>query len=432
MDHTEVKTKTLPACHPERSEGSGSSSDSRRTARFFAALRVTVVGLTALFGIPLSAQSMRVLDSQHYQIKTDLDAQLAEDLARRMDLMYDEYARRLVDFAPATDSTKPFQVDLYAKRADYMSLTSNRFPNTGGVFMPARNLLAAFLETQGRDGLRRTLQHEAFHQFAFTFISPKLPVWINEGLAQFFEEGIVIDNLVTVGQVPPRRIRQLNADMKAHRLVPFDKFLAMTDQEWEAALADRTRATAHYNQAWAMVHFLISSTDPNGEPKYRSRFIAMLKEIHNGTDPQLAWQQQFLTNIKGFQDRFLEWAQALQPTELALYIEHQDVLADMLIQLKSRGLVFSDVAEFKSRLENSGYRLQYEKGQVAWTSERDVKVYFADSAGRPFTAEQLQLEQHGEVLPEIVCRPGGRVQLRTRFHQEDGGIRHEMIVELVK
>ncbi|HTL29587.1 MAG TPA: DUF1570 domain-containing protein, partial [Tepidisphaeraceae bacterium] len=180
-----------------------------------------------------SAQSMRVLDSRHYHIRTDLDTRLAEDLAQRMDLMFDEYARRLVDFSPPGDGANALQVNLYAKRDDYMKLTSSRFPNTGGVFMPARNLLAAFLETQGRDGLRRTLQHEAFHQFAFTAISPRIPVWLNEGLAQFFEEGIVIDNIVTVGQVPPRRIRQLNADMKAHRLVPFDKFLAMTDQEWE-------------------------------------------------------------------------------------------------------------------------------------------------------------------------------------------------------
>src|SRR4051812_23891318 len=204
-----------------------------------------VVACVALFAFSTPAQTMRVLESQHYQIHTDLDAKLAEDLARRMDLMYDEYARRLVQFSPPSgDGAKAFQVNLYAKRADYMTLTSNRFPNTGGVFMPARNLLAAFLETQGRDGLRRTLQHEAFHQFAFTAISHNLPVWLNEGLAQFFEEGIVIDNIVTVGQVPPRRIRQLQADMKAKRLVPFDKFLALSDAQWEQTLADKNRATA--------------------------------------------------------------------------------------------------------------------------------------------------------------------------------------------
>ncbi|HTL29425.1 MAG TPA: DUF1570 domain-containing protein, partial [Tepidisphaeraceae bacterium] len=349
------------------------------------------------------------------------------------DLMFDEYARRLVDFSPPGDGAYALQVNLYAKRSDYMTLTNNRFPNTGGVFMPTRNVLAAFLETQGRDGLRRTLQHEAFHQFAYTAISPNIPVWLNEGLAQFFEEGVVIGNsIVTVGQVPPRRIRQLQADMAAKRIIPFDQFLAMTDQQWEASLADKTKASAQYNQSWAMVHFLIGATDSDGEPRYRQRFIEMLKLIHNGTDPQLAWQQQFLTNTKGFQDRFVEWASALQPTEVALYIEHQDVLADMLVELKQRNIVFSSVADFRKRLESSGYRLQYEKGQVSWSSDRDVKVYFCDAQGRAFTTDQLQLEQHGEVLPEIVCRPGNRLQLRTRFHQEDGGIRHEMIVELVK
>ena len=61
--------------------------------------------------------------------------------------------------------------------------------NTGGVFMSGRNLLASFLGDLGRDSLRRTLQHEAFHQFAHTVISPDTPVWLNEGLAQVFEEG---------------------------------------------------------------------------------------------------------------------------------------------------------------------------------------------------------------------------------------------------
>src|SRR4051794_33124878 len=103
-----------------------------REIRIFQTLCACVVLIT----LSASAQTMRVLNSQHYQIHTDLDAKLAEDLARRMDLMYDEYARRLVQFSPPTgDGVKPFQVNLYAKRADYMTLTSNRFPNTGGVFM---------------------------------------------------------------------------------------------------------------------------------------------------------------------------------------------------------------------------------------------------------------------------------------------------------
>src|SRR6185437_8222678 len=118
-----------------------------------------------------------------------------------------------------------FEVYIFQKRADYVRFTEDRFPNTGGVFIPRRKLLAAFLENQGRDGLRRTLQHEAFHQFAFRAIGPELPIWLNEGLAQIFEEGIWTGSQFIIGQVAPRRVRQLDQDMREQRLTEFRKFL---------------------------------------------------------------------------------------------------------------------------------------------------------------------------------------------------------------
>src|SRR5437763_16402672 len=117
------------------------------------------------------------------------------------------------------------EVYLFQSRGDDISFPGNRIQSSGGVFMPAKHTLAAFLEGQGHDGLRRTLQHEAFHQFAFSAISPDLPIWLNEGLAQLFEEALWTGNGFMLGQVPPRRIRQMKADIDAHRLIPFKTFL---------------------------------------------------------------------------------------------------------------------------------------------------------------------------------------------------------------
>src|SRR5437762_5099352 len=182
-------------------------------------MRRSVLVAIWLCGLLLSLQArgadLRALETRHYTIHTDLDRALAEDLARRMDAMFDDYSRRLADFNP--DRRAKFEVYLFARRADYMKFTNGRVPNTGGVFMPARDTLAAFLEGQGRDALRRTLQHEAFHQFAFKAIHPSLVPWINEGLATVFEEGIFMGRSFTLGQVPPRRVRQLQSDVRNHR-----------------------------------------------------------------------------------------------------------------------------------------------------------------------------------------------------------------------
>src|SRR5436309_10317166 len=187
----------------------------RRTIVFVITSFLLVAALPP--GMLSAAPELRGLETRHYSIHTDLERALAEDLAKRMDAMFDDYCRRLQDFNP--DRRTKFEVYIFSRRVDYMKFTNNRVPNTGGVFMPGRNTLAAFLEFQGRDALRRTLQHEAFHQFAQSAIAPNLAPWINEGLATVFEEGIFMGRSFTLGQVPPRRVRQLQADMKNKRLI---------------------------------------------------------------------------------------------------------------------------------------------------------------------------------------------------------------------
>src|SRR5881396_318874 len=153
---------------------------------FFLALLLWQPPAHAAAGPP----GVREFKTVHYHIYTDLDPILAQDLGRRLDVMYEAYASRLRQFNPRGAEVPRFEVYLFRKQSDYLKLTGERLKNTGGVFMSGRNLLASFLDGQGRDALRRTLQHEAFHQFAHALLSPDLPVWLNEGLAQVFEEAV--------------------------------------------------------------------------------------------------------------------------------------------------------------------------------------------------------------------------------------------------
>src|ERR1700750_1460440 len=117
--------------------------------------------LLALLAFPAHARESREFNSRHYRIYTDLDPILADDLARRMDQMYDQYAARLRQFVSGKEAMPRFEVRLYERQADYLPFAGPTFKNTGGVFMSGKRVVAAFLEGQGRDGLRRTLQHEA-------------------------------------------------------------------------------------------------------------------------------------------------------------------------------------------------------------------------------------------------------------------------------
>jgi hypothetical protein len=360
-----------------------------------------------------------VRQSKYYRIHTDLDRDLADDLSRRMDAMYDEYQRRLSGFRNAR-SASGMEVYLFQRRADYLRFTGERWRNSGGVYMSGRNLLAAFLEGQGRDALRRTLQHEAFHQFAQQSISPNMPVWLNEGMAQVFEEGIWTGEGFLIGQVPPRRLRQLQDDLDKKRLVPFEQMLSMTPDKWAVALSadDHAAGATQYNQSWAMVHFLAQAKDSGGKEKYRSRLIRMLELVHEGESGRNAFEKAFSGNIKGFQDRFTEYTKSLQATPEAQMIERQEVLGDFLIELKSRGHAYSRMSEVREVALRSNFSLVYSDGRgMTWTTHPDVSTYFADFEGRPLGPRDLYFQPSPRrPLPDVVCRASERLQLRMRFY----------------
>lgn len=393
---------------------------------------VAIILLLLLICTTGSAAELRTLRSVHYLVHTDLERSLAEDLANRLDAMHNEYAQRLVGFG-AVDASEKFEVYLFARRDDYMRLTGNRFPNTGGIFMPRRNLLAAYLEDQGCDGLRRSIQHEAFHQFAFAAIGPNVPTWLNEGMAQYFEEGIWIGTNFTFGHVPPRRLRQLQHDVKQKQIVPFATMLATTDDEWQSTLTTNAdRGATQYNQSWAMTHFLVHGA--NGNVRYRPRLIHMLKRIHAGRSAPEAFAEAFSSNVAGFQSRFEEFAAALQATPLATMIERQTVLADLLIESARAGRRFSDVRAFREDVIATNAQLRYAKGQLRWQTSPDARVYFADLDNRLFEPNELYFDYRGtSPLPDLVCRgtgTGERTRLRTRFHDAGGGrIEHEVLCE---
>jgi hypothetical protein len=373
---------------------------------------------------------LRVLESRHYRIHTDLEPAFAQELGQRLDVMYEEYSRRLVEFSIPENQPR-FEVYLFNRQADYMQFTNNRFPNTAGVFMSGRNMLAAFLENQGRDALRRTLQHEAFHQFAFTAIGPDLPIWLNEGLAQLFEEGIWTGREFRIGQVPPRRVRQLQADVQNKRLVDFDVLLRQTPREWSRTLSrDADQGGTQYNQAWAMVHFLVFAGDSRGQPAYRQRLTEMLRLIHQGRGGEEAFKEAFGGNVAGFQARFTEWAGTLQPTPEATMIERQSVLADMLLALADQGQTFEDMERFRQTAITHRLRMKYTRGELQWESEENPAVYFANLEGRPFNRYQLYFEPRWNApMPDLVCQVTEQVRLRTRFYYAGQKVEHEVVIE---
>jgi hypothetical protein len=371
--------------------------------------------------LSLDGHKLRIVKTRHYELHTDLDPGLVVDLTKRMDSMYEEYSRRLSEFHPPADAPA-LPVYLFNRQADYMALMGPGGANSSGRFVVTKDgaFLAAFLENEGRDNLRRTLQHEAFHQFAFFAISQNLPIWLNEGLAQFFQEGLWTGNSFWIGQVPPRMLWDLQERIKKHELIEFKKFLAVTDQDWSKTLAKNLdTGDIYYTQSWAMVHFLVQS----GQADYRTRLINYLKRLHNGENPDTAFEQAFSKNIQGFQDHFAQWIVNLQPTPEATIMHRQEWLADYLLKVDPGNQKFRDVAAYRNHMIAN-----YMKGDGEHSEM--IQTYFSDVLGRLYSDRELYFQNSSNsTMPDIVCRASPQYQFRTHYYQLDSKTVHETLIE---
>jgi hypothetical protein len=138
--------------------------------------------------------------------------------------------------------------------------------------------------------------------------------------------------------------------------------------------------------------------------------------------------------VKGFQDRFVEYARDLKPTPAASLIERQEVLGDFLIELKKQGRTYKQVSDFRNDAVRRQMAMTYfgEHG-LSWRTDPNVEIYFCDVYDRPLGDGEIYFRESSSSdapLPDLVCRGGDRFQLRTRFYVgPTNRIEHDVMIE---
>ncbi|MEN6405403.1 MAG: DUF1570 domain-containing protein [Thermoguttaceae bacterium] len=166
----------------------------------------------------------------HHRVFEELTAQRT-DLCRRLAL---------------TPSDEPIHVYLFqnAERfEDFIRLHYPKFPDRRAFFVETDAQLAIY--AQWGDRMSEDLRHETTHGYVHSIV-PNVPLWLDEGLAEFYEV--------------PRSRQGLN---RPH----LNRLLERLDREhWQPNLPrlEQLRSASDmtqddYAEAWAWVHFLLQS-----------------------------------------------------------------------------------------------------------------------------------------------------------------------------
>lgn len=304
---------------------------------------------------------MKTYQTRYYMLHADLPPETAAEAKLRLSLMAEEYWSRTKTFGGVIRDRMDFYI--FKNHEDYVDAGAP--PSSAGVFIGwtlggkrGGRLMATV--SSGEDW--RVAQHEGFHQFIHMTMPEEIPIWANEGLAEYFGHGIWTGDAFVLGVVPPARCRRLNDLVEAGRLMSLLDMMRLSHAEWNFGLAMR-----NYDQAWSMVHFLAHG---NGG-KYQTAFATFLRDVAGGQPWEKVWIDRFGRDTDKFRNVYTAWWKPLaddpptEPYNRALV----HTLTSFLARATAMKLTFATSEEFLAAAEAGKIKPDPVKQVALWLPE---------------------------------------------------------------
>jgi TPR repeat protein len=218
--------------------------------------------------------------SPHFQVLCDD----GERSARRVALRFEQIRAAFASLGPGLrlSAGQPFTVIAARDERSLSQLLPGYFEKRGGVrpaglFIPASQRVFVLIREDVDDdseGLHSVVFHEYVHLLVSLNFGP-LPLWLNEGLAEFYAHTSIQSERVLVGRAAPWHI----ALLRDRALVPFDEFFAADHRSRHYNEADR--ASIFYAQSWAMTHWLLLGNKGGN----RDRLKKLIAGLNAGATP---------------------------------------------------------------------------------------------------------------------------------------------------
>jgi hypothetical protein len=192
-------------------------------------------------------------------------------------------------------------------------------PDEMAPILDARKKIKALQEqneeafARSRRRLLQRLYHEAFHAYlsncVYTPADGEAPRWLNEGLAQIFETGVLEVGEFRVGHVDHDRLDAVHAALAKKTLLPTADLLRADSKQFQVAHASEREASDQtYLASWALAFDLAFNRKLLGT-KALDDYVHSLKR---GTDRLDAFRDLVGEPLADFEKEHLEYLKTLQ------------------------------------------------------------------------------------------------------------------------
>jgi hypothetical protein len=250
--------------------------------------------------LPPPRDAWSELRTQHFVIFSNAGERRTQQLATELETMREVMRRVVPDVRRGTlsvDGHVPTEVYVFESVRSFEPY--RLLPGAAGFFTtrPTGNLVAIDASV---DEPLQVVRHEYLHHFLESNI-PGVPLWANEGLAEFYSTMTRDSREVLLGRPLPHHVQWL----RTHGPMPAGKLVALGSV---AAGGDEKEKTgAVYASSWLLVHYLLA-----GNPARHNQLGNYLARVKDGATPAGAFAAAFRCEPAELDTELAAYARSIQ------------------------------------------------------------------------------------------------------------------------
>lgn len=250
-------------------------------------IAVWLLGAAACSLASASREQWTQVSSSHFVVITNAN----EKQARRLVDQFERVRWVFQTLFPKVNADPASPIEVYAVKnsKSFQSVEPTVYLNKGSV-----NLAGYFLSAQDRNYILLRLDAEqekhpfavVYHEYThlqFRSAGEWMPLWLNEGLAEFFQNTDIRDKEVMLGEPSGDDILRLRQE----RLIPLPVLFKVDVNS--PYYHEENKGSAFYSEAWALTHFLMVSDRENKT----SRVADYMSLMSQHQDPVVAAEKAF-------------------------------------------------------------------------------------------------------------------------------------------
>jgi tetratricopeptide (TPR) repeat protein len=230
--------------------------------------------LTALASARDKPENWLEVRSQHFIVATNANEKAGRGIADQFERMRTVFNVMLPHLSNETDS--PIIVLAIRDEEDFRALEPQVYLakgqlKLGGLFLrtPDKNYVLMRVDAAGEHPYS-VIYHEYTH-FIVRKDAEWLPLWLNEGLAEFYENTDIHEKDVALGQPSPENLEWL----WHHQLLPLETLFTVNTSS--PYYHEENKGSIFYAESWALTHYLWVK-DYQGKTQHLSDYAELVKQ----------------------------------------------------------------------------------------------------------------------------------------------------------